>query len=80
MCGIGCFLALASVMAHSTVDFPMQIASLQLYVSVLLGMLAALPYADPRRHRRFETFSGTESAEEPVALNGTHLVFEGRKE
>jgi O-antigen ligase len=80
MCGIGCFLALASVMAHSTVDFPMQIASLQLYVSVVLGMLAALPYADPRRHRRCETFSGPESAEEPVALNGTHLVFEGRKE
>ncbi len=80
LCGIGCLLALASVLAHATVDFPMQIASLQLYVSVILGMLASLPYADPRRHRRFSSFSGTESAGEPVTLNSTHLVFEERKE
>jgi Ca2+/Na+ antiporter len=78
-CGIGCLLALASVLAHATVDFPMQIASLQLYVSVILGLLASLQYADPRSHRRFKSFSGTESAEEPVTMNGRHLVFEERK-
>ena len=79
-CGIGCLLALASVLAHSTVDFPMQIASLQLYVSVVLGMLAALQYADPSRRRRFKTPFGTDAVEEPVTTNGAHLVFEGRKE
>ena len=80
LCGIGCLLALASVMAHSTVDFPMQIASLQLYVSIILGMLAALPYAEPARHRRFRALSGGDSAEAPLTVNGRHLVFGGRKE
>lgn len=79
-CGIGCLLALASVLAHSTVDFPMQIASLQLYVSVILAMLAALQYADPSRRRRVRTPFEPDAVEEPVPANGTHLVLEGRKE
>jgi hypothetical protein len=79
-CGIGCLLALASVLAHSTVDFPMQIASLQLYVSVILGMLAALQYADPSRRRRSRTSFETDAVEELVPMNGEHLVLEGRKE
>jgi len=58
----------------------MQIASLQLYVSVILGMLAALQYADPSRRRRFRTPFGTDAVEEPVPANGAQLVFEGRKE
>ena len=44
--GIACFLALASVVVHAIVDFPMQIASLQLYTAVILGFLAAFKYAD----------------------------------
>jgi len=76
---IAALLALVSVLLHSTVDFPMQIASLQLYVSVILGMVAALPYIDSTRHRRFSTLPGTDSIEEPATVNGTHLVFEGRK-
>jgi O-antigen ligase len=47
-------LALASVLIHATVDFPMQIASLQLYTTVVLGMLAALQYAESSHRRRFQ--------------------------
>jgi hypothetical protein len=35
------FLALGAVLIHAAVDFPMQIASLQLYTAVLLGLVAA---------------------------------------
>ena len=71
-------LALASVLIHSTVDFPLQIASLQLYASVILGILAALQYADASRHRRHRTLPGTDAFEGP-ATNGTHLVFEEKE-
>lgn len=49
---IACLLSIASVLAHATIDFPMQIASLQLYTCVVLALLAALPYADAQRIRR----------------------------
>lgn len=35
-------LALASVLVHSIVDFPLQIASLELYVTVMLGIVTSL--------------------------------------
>jgi hypothetical protein len=79
-CGIGCLLALVSVMTHSTVDFPMQIASLQLYVSVILGMLTALQYVDPSRQRRVGTESGDNGMEEPVTMNDARVLLGGRKE
>jgi hypothetical protein len=68
-----CFVALGSVLIHSLVDFPLQIASLQLYTSVLLGLLAALSYQKTKSSRRIGrrqtplidagegTFSGAQS-------------------
>jgi hypothetical protein len=41
--GAGCALALASLMFHALVDFPMQIASLQLLTVVLAGICWGLP-------------------------------------
>jgi hypothetical protein len=50
---VACLLSLGSVLAHAAIDFPMQIASLQLYICVVLALLTALPYADPQRIRRY---------------------------
>jgi hypothetical protein len=49
---VACLLSVAAVLAHGAVDFPMQIASLQLYTCVVLGLLTALPYAGGQRTRR----------------------------
>jgi hypothetical protein len=38
------FFALISVLLHSTVDFPLQIAALQLYACVILGLLTSLGF------------------------------------
>jgi len=46
------FLALGSVLVHALVDFPLQIAALQLYASVLLGLLATLNYQRTKSARR----------------------------
>ena len=46
---VACLLAVGSVLVHAAVDFPMQIASLQLYSCVVLGLLASLQHADPQR-------------------------------
>jgi hypothetical protein len=59
---VACFLALGSVLVHATVDFPMQIASLQLYTSVILGLLASLQYADPHRSSRSTSQKSVESS------------------
>jgi hypothetical protein len=72
-------LALASVLIHATVDFPMQIASLQLYTTVVLGMLAALQYAESSHRRRFKATPGTGPLEEPGVVEWEELVFQGRK-
>jgi hypothetical protein len=50
---MACLLSVASVLAHGAIDFPMQIASLQLYTCVVLALLASLRYADQQRIRRF---------------------------
>jgi O-antigen ligase len=73
---VAALLAITSVLVHSTVDFPLQIASLQLYVSVILGILAALQYVDPVRYRRFTTLPGRDVSEEPATMNRADLVFE----
>jgi hypothetical protein len=49
---LACFLALGAILIHATVDFPMQIASLQLYTAVLLGLISALPQTGKRLLRR----------------------------
>jgi O-Antigen ligase len=49
---VATFVALLTVLAHSAVDFPLQIASLQLYATVLLGLIAAWPDQGERRLRR----------------------------
>ena len=61
--GIACFLALGAVLVHSMVDFPLQIASLQLYASVILGFLASLEYSNVHRSRRFRLIDVNEEAE-----------------
>jgi O-Antigen ligase len=61
--GIACFLALGAVLIHSTVDFPLQIASLQLYTSVVLGFLASLEYSTVHRSRRFRLIAVDEEAD-----------------
>ena len=76
---VASLLALASVLVHATVDFPMQIASLQLYVSVILGLVAALQYAESSRHRRFTALPGPDSVE-PGVGNGGDVVCPGRQE
>jgi hypothetical protein len=60
---VACLLSIASVLAHAVIDFPMQIASLQLYTCVVLALLAALPYAEAQRIRR--------SRSEETSLNGS---------
>jgi len=60
---VACLLSVASVLAHAAVDFPMQIASLQLYTCVVLALLATLSYADGQRIRRFRP--------EETSLNGS---------
>jgi hypothetical protein len=65
---VACLLALLSVLLHATVDFPMQIASLQLYVSVILGTVASLQYVDGSGQRRFKANPGT-SGEDSGAEN-----------
>jgi hypothetical protein len=49
---VACLLSIASVLAHATIDFPMQIASLQLYTCVVLGLITSLRYVDSQRIRR----------------------------
>ncbi len=49
---IASLLALGTILVHATVDFPMQIASLQLYTAVLLGLVAASRQGGERRLRR----------------------------
>jgi O-antigen ligase len=46
---VACFLALGAVVVHATVDFPLQIASIQLYTAALLGSLAAWVRTGERR-------------------------------
>jgi hypothetical protein len=58
-------LALGSVLVHAMVDFPMQIASLQLYTSVVLGLVASVQYFDVKRVRR----SKSSPVEEPFEQN-----------
>jgi FtsH-binding integral membrane protein len=60
---VACLLSIASVLVHAAIDFPMQIASLQLYTCVVLALVATLPYADAQRIRRVRS-------EEP-SLNGS---------
>jgi O-antigen ligase len=62
---VACFLAVGSVLVHAAVDFPMQIASLQLYTSVVLGLLASLHYTHPQRSRRFKTRLETGPLKQP---------------
>jgi hypothetical protein len=52
---VASLLALGSVVVHAMVDFPMQIASLQLYTAAVLGVLASLPYLNAQRARRKAT-------------------------
>jgi hypothetical protein len=66
---VACLLALTSVFIHATVDFPMQIASLQLYVAVILGMVASLQYVDCSRQRRFKASPGTSGEESGAEIN-----------
>ena len=75
---VACLLALTSVLIHATVDFPMQIASLQLYVSVILGTVAALQYVDGSGQRRFKATPGT-SGEESGAESNLLLQERGIK-
>lgn len=77
---IACFLALASVLVHATVDFPMQIASLQLYTSVVLGFLASLPYTDSHRSRRFKAGRDGELAKQKERENDDQGTSQERKE
>jgi O-Antigen ligase len=67
---VACFLALGSVLIHALVDFPLQIASLQLYTSVLLGLLTALSYQKTKSSRRIgrrQTFADAREGTFPVA-------------
>jgi Ca2+/Na+ antiporter len=50
---VACLLSVGSVLVHAAIDFPMQIASLQLYTCVIVALLAALPHVDSQRIRRF---------------------------
>lgn len=50
-------LSIGSVLLHSMVDFPMQIASLQLFIAVVLGLVASLQFADAVRVRRVRILS-----------------------
>jgi hypothetical protein len=56
-------LSIGSVLLHATVDFPMQIASLQLFTTVVLGLLASLQFADGVRVRRFKSSSEEDHVE-----------------
>jgi hypothetical protein len=49
---VACFLALGAILIHGTIDFPMQIASLQLYTAILLGLIAAFEQLPGRRSHR----------------------------
>jgi hypothetical protein len=60
---VACLLSVGSVLAQAAIDFPMQIASLQLYTCMVLGLLASLPYAHSQRIRRVRA--------EETSLNGS---------
>ena len=62
---VASLLSLGSVLVHAMVDFPMQIASLQLYTSVLLGLVASVPCFDVQRVRRAKS----NPVEEPYEQN-----------
>jgi hypothetical protein len=71
---VASFLALGTVLVHATVDFPLQIASLQLSTAVLLGLVAAWPVEGARRSRRRRT--RTEAAQYfQVGANGKSALL-----
>lgn len=66
-----CAFALAGVMLHACVDFPLQILSLQLYTLVILGLAAGMPRAGSavtpiRRRRSARPGEGSEFAPVPT--------------
>ena len=64
-----CALALAGVMMHACVDFPLQIFSLQLYTLVILGLAAGMPRFDMAtqtiRRRRSSSAAEEKASELP---------------
>jgi hypothetical protein len=50
-----CLLSIGGILLHASVDFPLQIPSLQLYAAVLLGLLWNLPDAPARKKRISKT-------------------------
>jgi hypothetical protein len=60
---LACFLALGAILIHALVDFPMQIASLQLYTAVLLGLVAAWSGPGGARSHRDRKSSQTTAGE-----------------
>lgn len=73
-----CLLALASVLVHSAVDFPLQIASLQLYATVVLGFLASLEYANPDRNGRVGATSVNRSRYKQEETTGAQRIRKRR--
>ncbi len=65
----GMVTAIAGVLLHALVDFPLQVASIQLYVAVLIGMLWGAPaWLVIRRHHhrtREAADEGNATAEQP---------------
>jgi hypothetical protein len=64
-------LSIGSVLVHSTVDFPMQIASLELYTAVVLGLVASIQFADAVRVRHVEVPSSEQDRLQRVAFSSS---------
>jgi hypothetical protein len=67
---VACFLALGGALIHSAVDFPLQIASLQLYAAVIMGFLASLEFNKVQRSHRFKAIANP-------AVEGRRPLFRG---